>query len=155
MKTLGIDLGTLKCGWAILESNKDKYRIVASGVIKGSAKDSLSERLRNLFERLKSVILRYKVDAISVEETFLGNNVRTAFSLGQARGVVLLLSSIYKVPVYFYSALQIKKAVTGYGRASKEQLLKFLKFYFPEENFESFDLTDAIASAICHLNSIR
>jgi len=155
VRVLGIDPGTIKCGWGVVEEREKSFELVSFGTIKAPPRISLPERLKIVYEKLKNIIKKYRPDEIALEDTFLSNNVKAALSLGQARGVVLLLGSLNKVPVNFYTALQIKKAITGYGRATKQQLNKMLSHYFPEIDLDSFDTSDAISTALCHLNSKR
>jgi len=151
MRILGVDPGTLQCGWGIVDQEQSDPVLRSSGTIRIRASLTLPERLHRLFQELKIVIEKHSPQAIALEDTFLAKNVKAAFSLGQARGIVVLLSSLHKIPVSFYTALQIKKTVTGYGRAEKTQVSQMLGYYFPGEKFSSLDSSDAIACALCHL----
>lgn len=113
-------------------------------------------RLTKIFDDLTLIINEYKPDAISVEELFFNNNAKTAINVAQARGVVLIVGCKNSVPTFEYTPLQIKQAVTGYGRADKIQVQKMVKSILNVEKLPKLDdTTDSMAAAICHAHSMK
>jgi len=150
---LGIDPGSLHCGYGILEL--EKRRIVAAGadVVSMPAKMELASRLVLLHEKLSEILVEYKPDVAAVESIFYGKNIKSAFTLGHARGVILLALAQHKIPITEYSPKEIKRSVVGNGNASKEQVEYMVKKMLKlEEDFTSHDASDALAIAICHYN---
>lgn len=156
MIILGIDPGTLHCGYGILEL--EKRRILAAGCDAVNVSKSLEiiERIPLIYDQLKKVILEYQPDAAAVETIFYGKSIRSAFALGHIRGVILLLLSRAKIPVFEYTPREVKKSITGNGNAHKQQL-KYMLEHDLKINLKdkSDDATDALAIAICHYNRIR
>lgn len=113
-------------------------------------------RLTKIYDDISMLIDTYKPDAISVEELFYNNNAKTAINVAQARGVVLIVGCKKNVPTYEYTPLQIKQAVTGYGRADKIQVQKMVKSILNVEKLPKLDdTTDSMAAAICHAHSAK
>ena len=120
------------------------------------AKQSFPLRLEKIYEELSQIIEEYKPDAMSIEELFFNNNAKTAINVAQARGVILITARINKIPTYEYTPLQVKQAVTGYGRADKIQVQRMVKMILNEEKLPKLDdVTDSMAMAICHAHSSR
>lgn len=118
--------------------------------------ESFPLRLLKLNNDLEQIIDEYKPDAISVEELFFNNNVKTAINVAQARGVILVVGCRKKIPTFEYTPLQIKQAVTGYGRADKVQVQKMVKTILNVEKLPKLDdTTDSMAAAICHAHSAK
>ncbi len=129
---------------------------MASGAIKTDAKMSFPLRLSEIFTDLNLIIDEYKPDAISVEELFFNNNVKTAINVAQARGVILVVGCQRGIPTYEYTPLQVKQAVVGYGRADKIQVQKMVKTILNVETLPKLDdITDSMAIAICHAHSAK
>lgn len=153
MIILGIDPGSLHCGYGILEL--EKRRIVAAGadVVSMPAKMVLSNRLVLLHEKISEILIEYKPDVAAVESIFYGKNIKSAFTLGHARGVILLALAQHNIPITEYSPKEIKRSVVGNGNASKEQVEYMVKKMLKlEDDFTSHDASDALAIAICHYN---
>jgi crossover junction endodeoxyribonuclease RuvC len=159
---LGIDPGTLRAGWGVVERKGQKLEFCAGGTIILKAFRSLHERLRVIHAGVVEVIDRWKPHVLSLEKAFVAYNVQSAFRLGEARGVVLLAASQAGLRITEYNPTEIKTAVVGYGRADKQQVQEAVlallsnrpgtdKREFPT----SQDATDALAAAICHFNSSR
>lgn len=155
---IGIDPGSLFCGFGVIGTG-EKGAIngcshIASGKIKLPAKAQLGERLRGLYYGLLDAIRKYRPDEAAVENIFFAKGVRAALSLGHARGVALLALEEEGVEVFEYSALEVKKAVTGYGMAEKAQVQKMVEaMLFPKKGLDkrfSADEADALALALCH-----
>ena len=126
-RVLGIDCGSGKTGYGVIETDGRTSRVVASGVIVASARLSFTERLQKIAAGLDRVIQTYSPDAVAVEEVFYSVNVKSALKLGHVRGVALLKAAEAALPIYEYSPLQIKSSVVGYGRAEKRQVQQMVK----------------------------
>lgn len=134
----------------------NKFKLIDSGAVLTNAGESFPMRLLKLNNDLEHIIDMYRPDAISVEELFFNNNVKTAINVAQARGVILVVGCRKKIPTYEYTPLQIKQAVTGYGRADKIQVQKMVKTILNVEKLPKLDdTTDSMAAAICHAHSAR
>ena len=120
MRILGIDPGTGILGFGVIDVIKGKSQLVDAGVIRTSSKDGDAERLQTIFEELTSVIAETKPTEMAVEKLFFAQNVTTAMTVSQARGVVLLAGKQAGLSIHEYTPLQIKQALTGYGRAEKQ-----------------------------------
>jgi crossover junction endodeoxyribonuclease RuvC len=130
------------------------YVPVICGVIKPSPSLPFPDRLNEIREGIENVIRSFAPVEAAIENTFFAQNVRTALSLGQVRGAVLVALAARSVGLFEYSALEIKKAVTGYGQAGKDQVRSMVKMLLNlEDDPLSFDASDALAAAVCHLNS--
>jgi len=154
MKILGIDPSLKATGYGIIEQNQKGLQVVHYGVIKPSQKAALLDKLNEIKQELDSIIKNFKPDEVAIENLFYARNVKTAIILGQVRGATLIAVASNKRPLHEYSALEIKKAVTGYGRADKNQVQNMIKtlLHLQEEKIEE-DASDALAAAFCHLNS--
>ena len=152
VSVIGIDPGSYCCGYGVISmnSNTSQYSYVASGRIMISKKAPLEQRLKELFDGLQEVISGCGAQAGVVEKIFVAKGTRQALSLGHARGIALLALAGHGIPVFEYSALQVKKAVTGYGRAEKPQVQQMVKSILGLTFTPSTDGADALALAICH-----
>jgi crossover junction endodeoxyribonuclease RuvC len=154
MKALGIDPGTAATGYGILENDGSSIRVVEYGCIKTSSKEPAHSRLVKISKDLKKIISKHKPDCIVVERLFFGKNAKTAMSVGQARGVILLAASQAGVEIAEYTPLEVKMALTGYGRADKNQIQQMVKRLLKLKTIpKPDDAADALAVAICHVNS--
>jgi len=153
MKVLGIDPSLRSTGFGIVEYAGNAYVPVVYGVIKPSPKLSLPDRLNEIRTELEKLLDRFGPEEAGIENAFFAQNVRTALFLGQVRGAVLVALASRAVGLSEYSALEIKKAVTGYGQAEKDQVRTMVKTLLNlEDDALSLDASDALAAAICHLN---
>jgi len=148
---LGVDPSTVATGWGILDGNSRQARAVDWGVLKVSSRKRLSERLLVIHSGIVDVLRRLPVDVVVLESAFLARNVKTAFALGQVRGVVLLAAEQEGVPVSEYSAMEIKRAAVGYGAADKEQVAHMMTRILGLTERPGPDEADALATAWCHL----
>lgn len=156
MRILGIDPGFAITGYSIIDYQGNKFKLIDSGAVTTKAGESFPLRLTKIYDDLSMIIDEYKPDAISVEELFFNNNVKTAINVAQARGVVLVVGCQKQIPTYEYTPLQIKQAVAGYGRADKIQVQKMVKAILNVEKLPKLDdTTDSMAVAICHAHSAR
>lgn len=152
MRILGIDPGTGILGFGVIEIDaKNKAHLVDAGVIRTPVKQPDAERLLTIYDELKEIIAELKPAAIVVEKLFFAQNVTTAMTVAQARGVVLLLGQQHGLELYEYTPLQIKQALTGYGRADKNQMQEMVRVILGlNEKPKPDDCADALAAAICH-----
>jgi crossover junction endodeoxyribonuclease RuvC len=156
MLVLGIDPGTAITGYGLVRKEGDDLTLVDYGTITTSKQMRLPQRLQTIYHELGEIVSRHRPSAVAVEKLFFSKNVRTALSVGQARGVALLAVADAEVPCHEYTPLQVKQSVVGYGRATKEQIQQLVKMllgldFVPEPD----DAADAIAVAICHIHSAR
>lgn len=156
MRILGIDPGIAIVGTGIVDKVGNRYNPVYYDSIITKAHTPLEERIELVYNKTIELIELYKPDAMAVEELFFNNNAKTAFSVGQARGVILLAAKQHNVPFFEYTPLQVKQALTGYGRADKKQIQQMVKSFLGlSEVPKPDDTADALAIAICHGNSVR
>ena len=156
MLILGVDPGTAITGYGLVGSDGDASALVGYGVITTPSGSPLPQRLQTLYRELTGLIARYRPDAVAIEELFFSRNVRTALAVGQARGVALLAAAEAGLPVHEYTPLQVKQAVVGYGRATKDQVQQMVRMLLGLDVVpRPDDAADAIAVAICHLHSAR
>ncbi len=157
MLVLGIDPGTATTGYGLIRQTDDGgLEAVDYGAILTPAKMPMPERLASLYEQLQEILLLHRPDSSAVEKLFFQKNVKTALSVGQGRGVVLLALAQAKLPVGEYTPNEIKQAVTGYGSAGKQQMQEMVRMLLGlEERPKPDDAADALAVAICHLHSSR
>jgi len=153
---LGIDPGTAITGYGLVRAEGDNLRLVDYGAIVTSSDKSLPQRLQRIYRQLTAIIQERQPSSAAVEKLFFSRNVRTALSVGQARGVALLAMANAEIPVHEYTPLEVKQAVVGYGRATKEQVQEMVKMLLGLDSVpQPDDAADAIAVAICHIHSIK
>ena len=151
---LGIDPGYAIIGYGVIDYNSNRFSVKEYGAITTSAGTRFTLRLQKIFEDMCEIISRTKPDALSIEKLFFNTNTTTAIDVAQARGVILLAATKYNVPIYEYTPLQVKSAVTGYGRAEKKQVMDMIKSLLKLTAVPKPDDTaDALALAICHAHS--
>lgn len=168
MIILGIDPGTAKMGWGIVKTqnsniksqnlgNEDgdfeNHELVEYGCFETPAGELMERRLLKLFKELREVTKKFKPDVVAIERLFFNTNAKTAISVGQARGVVMLATAEANVPLVEYTALQAKLALTGYGRAEKQDIQKEVKKILKcrVDKIRPDDAADALAIALCHI----
>ena len=155
---LGIDPGTGKLGWAVLEKNKElriknqgEIQLLDCGLIETPANTPLADRLELIFNELQKVIKKYKPDAMAIEELFFVKNVKTGISVAHARGVAMLCGKQGSMDIFEYKPNEIKLGIAGFGHATKEQIIKMLKLHLPGCSIKQDDTADAVAVALYHL----
>ncbi len=155
MAVIGIDPGTALTGYGIIEELQDQsLQVVDYGVIRTESADKPEIRLKIIFSQLNEILSLYKPETGAVEKLFFQRNVRTAMSVGQARGVAILSLAEAGLSIYEYGPVEIKQAVVGYGRASKNQVQQMVKMLLNlQEVPKPDDAADALAVAICHIHS--
>ena len=158
-RILGIDPGLQSTGISVIESTSGgMYRTLYCGCIETLKDKKIEKRLSEIYSDINDIILRFKPDCLAVEEIFFSSNAKSVIKVGQARGVVLLCASNNNIDVFEYTPLEVKQAIVGYGRATKDQikymvkvLLKINEVDFPKKD----DAWDSLAIAICHANTSR
>ena len=146
---LGVDPGTVRVGWGVLKATGTALELLDCGAIQTPAKKNIEFRLEKIFEGLEAVIQQYHPIGAALEETFAGQNMKAAISMGQGRGVALLALVRGKVPILPLSPNEIKKAVTGQGHADKQLVARMVCARLKlAEVPEPADITDALAAAI-------
>ncbi len=158
MRIIGIDPGTVSSGYGIVESSPSSNLpvYIASGDIKMNRRDALPERLKILYDSLKKTLDKYRPSSLCIEKIFYHKSIRSAFTLGSTRGIAMLLAAENSIPVFEYNPTELKMAVTGYGRAEKQQVNKMVIRILnlkPSLITLSEDSSDALALCICHINS--
>ena len=154
MIVLGIDPGSHRTGWGVVQVNGNRLTHVASGVVEGVGED-LPRRLANIADGLDAMLAKYRPSVLSIENIFHAKNSQSALQLGHARGVAMLCAMRAGLSVFEYTAGQIKQATTGRGRAEKEQVQEMVRIILGiAPNVELIlDQSDALAAAICHANT--
>lgn len=156
MRILGIDPGFAITGYSIIDYEGNKFKLIESGAITTKAGESFPYRLAKIYEDLSVIIDTYKPEAMSVEELFFNQNIKTGINVAQARGIVLTVGYQKQVPTFEYTPLQVKQAVVGYGRADKIQVQRMVKAILKVDTLPKLDdITDSMAIAICHAHSSK
>lgn len=167
MRVFGIDPGTAITGWGVIDlgkrgrgasvgSGSNKLYAVEYGTVITSAGLDMPVRLKDIYASLSAKIEEFSPDAVAIEDLFFFKNQKTVIKVGQARGVAILAAVNKDIPVFDYTPLQVKQAVTGYGRAEKKQMQKMVKLILDlKELPKPDDAADALAIAICHINSAK
>jgi crossover junction endodeoxyribonuclease RuvC len=149
-RIIGVDPGSRITGYGIIDSDGQNFQLVEAGCIRLS-ETAFSSRLKRLFEEITDICSQHKPDTAAVEQVFYARNVRSALLLGQVRGVILLSLIRSACEIFEYSTLEVKSAVTGYGRAEKHQLKKMIELMIHADfGHAKYDLTDALGLAITH-----
>ena len=156
MIVLGIDPGTAITGYGLVQEENGQAAALAYGVITTPSDLPLPDRLKLLQRDLAAIVEKYRPEQSAVEQLFFNKNVRTALAVGHARGVVLLTLACASIPVYEYTPLEVKLAVTGNGRADKAQVQQMVTLLLGLGKIpKPDDAADALAIALCHLHSAR
>jgi len=154
MIILGIDPGTATTGFGVVKKTKKELFCLGYGAIITSPDFSDAERLRQLFNELNLVIRHYEPDILAVERLYFFKNSKTAMTVAQAKGVILLAGIKKKLPIFEFTPLQVKTVITGYGRADKSQMQKMIKILLNLDKLpKPDDAADALGVAICHARS--
>ncbi|HRY36679.1 MAG TPA: crossover junction endodeoxyribonuclease RuvC [Candidatus Magasanikbacteria bacterium] len=156
MRILGIDPGYGRMGYGIIEKTKgNQWRVLVYGCLNTEAKKPFIERLSEIKNKVDTLAKKYKPEVMGVEKLFFFKNAKTAMDVGQARGVILLSGIEQKMKVHEYTPLQIKQAITGYGKAEKKQMQKMVGMILGlKQKIKSDDAADALAVALCTAQSI-
>ena len=156
MRVLGIDPGTIKMGYGMVESQDDKIALIDYGALVTPEHSSIGERLSFLYNELMEIISRHQPEAVAVEQPFMAKNARSALAIGRAQAIAILAAANKGIPTCEYTPAQIKQMVANYGASSKEQVQEMVRLQLglaevPQPN----DAADALAVAICHLQEIH
>jgi crossover junction endodeoxyribonuclease RuvC len=154
MRVLGIDPGSRITGYGIIDKEGSRLIHVDNGAIFTDSQKDFPLRLQRIYRGLTEVIERFRPDAVAVENIFFATNVQSALKLGQARGAAIVAGVNAGLPVFEYTALQVKQAVVGHGRADKQQVQKMLKVLLNLPEVAQEDASDALATAVCHAHSM-
>ncbi len=155
MLVLGIDPGSLVTGYGLVEKNQNEITCIHAGIISSSSKLPFYERIHKIFLSITDIMDRYRPEEMAIEDVFFAKNVKSALKIGHARGAVLIAAVQCGIRVFEYTPLEIKKSVVGYGRATKEQVRSMVQIILRLETQPGLDTSDALATAICHLNWTR
>lgn len=155
MKILGIDPGMAIVGYSIIDFDGEHYTLSASGSIQTKKGAKESSRLLEIFQDMTTIVETYKPDLAAIEKLFFVHNQTTVMPVAHARGVILAVLEQFKIPIYEYTPMQVKKVLTGFGRADKKEVEQMVKFTLNTDNLPKLDDTvDSIAIAICHTRSV-
>ena len=153
MVILGIDPGSVVTGYGVIEHRDRRSRLIECGCIRTKSGSALADRLKRIYDGLCEIVTQHRPDQVAIESTFAGKNVRSALTLGHARGVAMLAAANADLPITEYAPREIKLSVVGFGGASKEQIQymvqALLKLPRPPK---PADAADAVAIALCHVN---
>lgn len=156
MKILGIDPGVARTGWGVVRVVNSSLVGQSFACITTSSHELLEERLGKLYQAIFQIITKEKPNQAAIEKLFFNTNAKTALAVGQARGVVLLALAQNSIPVYHYTPLEVKVAITGYGRAQKRQIQLMVKTLLKLDKIPSpDDVSDALAVALTHAATSR
>ena len=150
-RTIGIDPGSRKTGFGIIEQVGNRFIWIHSGTIV-TGKGAFQERIVRIFDELQIILATYQPTEAAIETIFFAKNANSALKLGHARGVAMLAVAKYGLTLHEYEPNVVKKAVVGYGSAKKEQVKMMISILLNKKTFSGNDETDALAIAICHLN---
>ena len=155
MIILGIDPGYARAGWGVIALNNKQVEFIAAGCLETPKEMLHAERLQKLSLAIHKIILKYKPQVLSVEELFFFKNLKTAIKVAESRGIILAKAFEHKLTIYEYTPLQIKQAITGYGRADKNQIQQMVKAILNQTKIiQPDDAADAVAVAITCAHSI-
>ena len=154
MKILGVDPGYAIVGYGVVEYQNNKFKPLDYGAVTTSAGMDFADRLEIIYSGMDEIIKRNRPEALSIEKLFFNTNTTTAIDVAQARGVILLSAKRNNIPIYEYTPLQVKQAVTGYGRAEKRQMMELTRILLGLDKCPKPDDTAvALAMAICHAHT--
>ena len=155
MLVLGVDPGSRVSGYGLVEKKNDQMTCIHAGTISSSGKIPFYERIYKIFHSASEIMTLYRPQELAIEDIFFAKNVKSALKIGHARGAVLIAAAQNGIKIFEYAPLEIKKSVVGYGRASKEQVRSMVQVILKLKTQPALDASDALATAICHLNWTR
>ncbi len=154
MRILGIDPGYAIVGYGVIEYDNVRFRVINYGAITTSPGTPFDKRLLEIYKDMTSLLEQFEPDCVSVEKLYFNTNITTGIDVAQARGVIILSAAEHGIPIYEYTPLQVKVAVTGYGRADKHQMQEMTRNILRLPSIPKPDDTaDALAIAICHAHT--
>ena len=153
-RALGVDPGTARLGYAVIEEQRGKLRLLVGGVVETAKTLAMPQRLLQLFQDLSGIVREFEPTEMAVEELFFAKNTSTVISVGQARGIALLVAAESGLTVHEYKPMHVKQAVHGYGLATKDQVGEMVRVLLELPSvLRPDDASDAAAIAICHLHT--
>ena len=155
MLLLGVDPGSRVTGYGLVEKKQSRMVCIHAGTINPPGNLPLYQRIHKIFAAMVEIISRYEPEQMAMEDMFFAKNVKSALKIGHARGAVMIAAAQCGLEVFEYTPLEIKKAVVGYGRASKKQVRSMVQTILNVREISSLDASDALATAICHHNWTR
>jgi len=155
MLVLGVDPGSKVTGYGLVEKRANLLTCLHAGTISTSSQRPFYERIHEIFQNMLEIMNRYRPEEMAIEDVFFAKNVQSSFKIGHARGAVLIAAVQCGIKIFEYTPLEIKKAVVGYGGASKEQVRAMIRVILHLQSDPPLDASDALAAAICHLNWVR
>ena len=155
MLVLGVDPGSHITGYGLIEKKGGRLICIASGQITSSSKIPFYDRIHRIFQEMAELMGHYRPQEMAIEDVFYAKNIQSSLKLGHARGAVLIAAVQSGVRIFEYTPLEIKKSVVGYGRATKEQVRSMVRTILGLRSVPGLDTSDALATAICHLNWSR
>ncbi|MBW2118431.1 MAG: crossover junction endodeoxyribonuclease RuvC [Deltaproteobacteria bacterium] len=155
MLVLGVDPGSHVTGYGLVEKKNNQLICIDSGQVTSSAKIPFYDRIHKIFKAMAEIMERYRPGEMSIEDVFYAKNIQSSLKLGHARGAVLIAAVQCGVRIFEYTPLEIKKSVVGYGRATKEQVNSMVRIILNLKTTPKLDTSDALAAAICHINTSR
>lgn len=155
MIVLGVDPGSRVTGYGLVEKSGNQVTCLHAGTFGTSLNRPFFERIYEIFQSMSEIMNRFRPEEMAIEDLFFHKNLESALKIGHARGAVLIAAVQNKVRIFEYSPLEIKKSVVGYGRATKEQVRSMIQLILKLKTLPPLDASDALATAICHLNWTR
>lgn len=155
MIILGIDPGSHRTGFGVIQKKENDWLHVENGLIAPPPKLSLPQRLQSIYEQIDKMIQMYQPKEMALEDLFFAKNAQSALKLGHARGVVMLVAAQHQIPVFEYPPAKIKEALSGFGQATKEQMQKMVKIRLKLKEIAEENASDALAVALCHCQTKR
>ncbi len=155
MLVLGVDPGSRVTGYGLVEKENNQMTCIHAGTISSPAKLPFYERIHNIFKAMVEIMNHYRPQEMAIEDIFFAKNVKSSLKLGHARGAVLIAAVQCGIKIFDYTPLEIKKSTVGYGRATKEQVRSMVQIILNLKDKPNLDTSDALATAICHLNWAR
>lgn len=155
MLVLGVDPGSLVTGYGLVEKKNNRLTCIHSGTISSSSDTPFYVRIHKIFQSMVEIMNHYRPKEMAIEDVFFAKNVKSALKIGHARGAVLIAAVQCGIKIFEYTPLEIKKSVVGYGRATKEQVRAMAQVILNLKDKPGLDTSDALATAICHLNWTR
>jgi crossover junction endodeoxyribonuclease RuvC len=155
MLVLGADPGSRVTGYGLVEKDNNQMTCIDAGTISSPAKLPFYERIHKIFQSMVEVMSHYRPQEMAIEDVFFAKNVKSSLKLGHARGAVLIAAVQCGVRIFEYTPLEIKQSTVGYGRATKEQVRSMVQLILNLKDKPNLDTSDALATAICHLNWAR
>jgi len=152
MLVLGVDPGSIVTGYCLVEKKDNKMTCIHAGIISSPGKIPFYKRIHKIFQSMVEIMTHYQPQEMAIEDIFFAKNVKSTLKIGHARGAVLIAAVQCDIKIFEYTPLEIKKSVVGYGRATKEQISSMVQIILKLKTKLDFDTSDALATAICHLN---